>query len=68
VRIGGKGSAKAGSQASENRHQLAEKAREGTLTLEEQLEIEAYERVGNFLSQLQSKARSSLKRARPEVE
>ena len=48
--------------------QLAEKAREGTLTGEEQLEIDAYERVGSFLSLLRSKARISLKRARRESE
>jgi hypothetical protein len=43
--------------------QLAEKAREGTLTPEEQAEIDCYERVGHFLSLLRSKARISLKRA-----
>ena len=48
--------------------QLAEKAREGTLTGEEQLEIDAYERVGSFLSLLQSKARNSPKRAHRETE
>ncbi len=48
--------------------QLAEKAREGTLTHEEQLEIDAYERVGSFLSLLQSKARISLKKAHQEAE
>lgn len=41
---------------------LALKAREGTLTGEDKLEIEAYERVGHFLSLLQSKARASLNR------
>jgi uncharacterized protein YnzC (UPF0291/DUF896 family) len=40
---------------------LAEKAREGTLTAEEQAEIDCYERVGHFLSLLRSKARLSLK-------
>ncbi len=40
---------------------LAEKARQGTLTTEEQTEIDCYERVGNFLSLLKSKARRSLK-------
>jgi hypothetical protein len=43
--------------------QLAEKAREGTLTPEEQAEIDCYERVGHFLSLLRSKARLSLKQA-----
>lgn len=52
----------------ERMNQLAERAREGALTPEEQFEIDAYERVGFFLSLLQSKARSSLKRAHREVE
>ena len=43
--------------------QLAEKACEGTLTPEEQAEIDCYERVGHFLSLLRSKARISLKHA-----
>jgi hypothetical protein len=47
----------------ERMNELAEKAREGTLTEEEQGEIDAYERVGHFLSLLQSKARISLKHA-----
>ena len=49
-------------------NQLAQKAREGTLTGEEQAEIDAYERVGHFLSLLQSKARISLQQteANPE--
>jgi hypothetical protein len=42
-------------------NQLAEKAREGTLTAEEQAEIDCYERVGHFLSLLRSKARISLR-------
>lgn len=41
---------------------LASKAREGTLTPEEQTECENYERVGHLISLLQSKARQSLKR------
>ena len=45
----------------ERMDQLATKAREGTLTLEEQVEIDCYERVGHFLSLLRSKARLSLK-------
>ena len=39
---------------------LAEKARQGTLTTDEQTLIDCYERVGNFLSLLKSKARRSL--------
>lgn len=42
---------------------LAEKAREGTLTPAEKRELEDYERVGCLLGILQSKARLSLKRA-----
>jgi hypothetical protein len=42
--------------------QLAEKAREGMLTSEEQIEIDCYERVGHFLSLLRAKARISLRR------
>jgi uncharacterized protein YnzC (UPF0291/DUF896 family) len=44
-------------------NQLAEKAREGTLTAAEQAEIDCYERVGHFLSLLRAKARISLKSA-----
>ena len=36
---------------------LAEKARAGSLTLEEQIELDDYERVGTVLSLLKSKAR-----------
>jgi hypothetical protein len=43
---------------------LAEKARAGTLTTEEQVELDAYERVGHFLSLLKSKARISLSQSR----
>ena len=43
--------------------ELAEKAREGILTSEEQGELESYERVGTFLSLFKSKARKSLKNA-----
>jgi len=39
---------------------LAEKARQGTLTPDEQIEIDRYERIGNFLSLLKSPARRSL--------
>jgi hypothetical protein len=41
---------------------LAEKAREGTLSLQEQEEIRNYERVGNLLALMQSKARLRLKK------
>jgi hypothetical protein len=47
----------------ERMNDLAERAREGTLTAEEQAEIDCYERVGHFLSLLQSKARVSLRQA-----
>lgn len=42
---------------------LAEKARAGTLTAEEQIEIDCYKRVGHFLSLLRAKARLSLQQA-----
>jgi hypothetical protein len=42
-------------------HELAEKAREGTLTPEEKEEVAAYERVGSVLSLLKAKARRCLK-------
>lgn len=45
-------------------HELAEKAREGNLTLEEQIEMDNYERVGQVLSLLKSKARLSLQKKR----
>lgn len=41
--------------------QLSAKAREGTLTADEQAEMNNYERVGHLLNILQSKARRSLK-------
>ena len=40
---------------------LSAKAREGTLTPDEQTEINNYERVGHVLNIMQSKARRSLK-------
>lgn len=48
----------------DSRHmdELAEKARQGTLSTAEQAEIENYERVNNLLSILKSKARRSLKK------
>ena len=39
---------------------LAAKARQGTLTAEEQIEIGGYERVSSFLGLVKSKARRSL--------
>lgn len=44
-------------------HQLAAKAREGTLTPAEKSEIENYEVVGTLISIMQSKARRSLKKS-----
>ncbi len=46
-------------------HVLAEKAREGTLTPPEQEETRNYERVGNLLGVLKSKARQFLKKVAP---
>lgn len=40
--------------------ELSRKAGEGTLTRDEQEELDSYERVGHFLSLLKSKARRSL--------
>ena len=45
-------------------HELANKARAGTLTLEEQIELDNYERVGHVLSLMKSKARKALKKTR----
>lgn len=42
-------------------NQLAEGARQGSLTDEKQAEVDSYERIGHFLSLLKSKARLSLK-------
>ena len=44
-------------------NQLAEKARAGSLMLEEQIELDDYERVGTVLSLMKSKARQTLKPA-----
>lgn len=44
-------------------NQLAEKARDGALSSEEEAEIESYRRAGYLLGVLWSKARLSLKRA-----
>jgi hypothetical protein len=45
----------------ERMRQLSAKARAGTLTSDEQAEIDNYERVGHLLNIMQSKARRSLK-------
>lgn len=52
--------------ASEDIHrmnELAERARSGLLTEQEQVELENYHDVGHLLALMQSKARNSLKRA-----
>jgi len=43
--------------------QLSAKAREGTLTADEEQQMDAYERVGAMLSILKSKARQALKKS-----
>ena len=43
-------------------HELARKAQEGTLTPEEEIEIDSYERVGHLLSIWKSKARRALRK------
>jgi hypothetical protein len=43
-------------------HELSRKARAGTLTRQEQAEIDSFERVGHLLDLLHSKARRSLKK------
>lgn len=47
-------------------NELSRKAGEGTLTPEEQEDLNNYERVGHLLAILQSKARLSLKRTTSE--
>ena len=44
-------------------HKLAAKARDGLLTAAEQEEVRNYERVGNLLALLKSRARQRLKNA-----
>ena len=44
-------------------HDLAAKARDGSLTAAEQEEIRTYERVGNLLALMKSQARQRLKKA-----
>lgn len=48
----------------ERMQELAGKARAGTLTLDEHIELDNYERVGHVLSLMKSKARQALKKAR----
>lgn len=50
----------------ERMHELAAKAREGSLDDDEQEEIRNYERVGNLLGLLKSKARQRLKSQTPK--
>jgi hypothetical protein len=45
----------------ERMNALAEKARQGSLTVKEDEELECYIRVGHFLAIMQSKARRALK-------
>ena len=49
-------------------HELSRKAREGRLTVAEQLEMDAYGHVGAVLSVLWAKARQSLKPSEVEAE
>jgi hypothetical protein len=51
-------------QDTDRMHELAEKARAGTLSIEEHVEMDNYERVGHVLSLMKSKARKSLKKTR----
>ncbi len=50
------------SEDKDRMHELAAKAREGTLTPAEQEDIKNYERVGNLLALMKSKARQRLKK------
>lgn len=50
-----------GAADKERMRQLSATARAGTLTPDEQVEIDNYERVGHLLNIMQSKARRSLK-------
>jgi hypothetical protein len=56
-----------GKEDRERMNLLAEKARAGALTAEEQAELDCYERVGHFLSLLRSKARISLKQGNTSI-
>ncbi len=51
-----------GSADKDRMHDLAAKARDGSLTSEERTEVEAYSRISSLLGILKSKARRSLKR------
>jgi len=44
-------------------HELSAKARAGTLTPEDDAEMDSFERVGSMLSTLKSKARQALRRS-----
>ena len=44
-------------------NELSAKAREGTLSLEENNELDSYLRIGHFLSVMKSKARRALKQS-----
>jgi hypothetical protein len=44
---------------------LSQKARDGSLSAEEQAEIDDYERVGHLLGMMHSKARKALKKSPP---
>jgi hypothetical protein len=48
-------------------HELSAKARAGTLTPDENAEMDTYERVGSILSTLKSRARQVLKRSNRRV-
>jgi hypothetical protein len=45
-------------------NELSEKTRDGTLSRQEQVELDGYEHIGSFLNILQAKARLSLAKAR----
>ena len=49
-------------------HELSAKARAGTLTPEEDAQMDNFERVGSILSILKSKARQVLKRPATELD
>lgn len=49
----------------ERMRELSEKARQGSLTSDEAMEADGYERVGSLLGILQSKARQSLRQSSP---
>ncbi len=61
-----RGILKLDSDANDHRRmdELSAKARQGTLTAEERVEMDEYLRVGSELAVLQSKARMSLQRAK----